>query len=114
MGLCSYLLIGYYYQKDSANNAAVKAFIVNRIGDFAFIIGIIYYADLCKHCRISWGIWAKPRFSKMAINIFGYEFKVLDIICLMLFIGCTGKSAQIGMHVWLPDANGKAQLLFLL
>jgi NADH-quinone oxidoreductase subunit L len=104
VGLCSYLLIGYYYQKDSANNAAVKAFIVNRIGDFAFIIGIVIMLIYASTVEFS-GVFSQSQdLARMIITIFGYEFKVLDIICLMLFIGCTGKSAQIGMHVWLPDA----------
>lgn len=104
VGLCSYLLIGYYYQKDSANNAAVKAFIVNRIGDFAFIIGIVITLIYASTVEFSGVFGQSQDLANTAITILGYEFKVLDIICLMLFIGCTGKSAQIGMHVWLPDA----------
>ena len=104
VGLCSYLLIGYYYQKDSANNAAVKAFIVNRIGDFAFIIGIVITLIYASTVEFSGVFRQSQDLANTAITILGYEFKVLDIICLMLFIGCTGKSAQIGMHVWLPDA----------
>jgi NADH-quinone oxidoreductase subunit L len=104
VGLCSYLLIGYYYQKDSANNAAVKAFIVNRIGDFAFIMGIVITLIYASTVEFSGVFGQSQDLANTAITILGYEFKVLDIICLMLFIGCTGKSAQIGMHVWLPDA----------
>ena len=104
VGLCSYLLIGYYYKKDSANNAAVKAFIVNRVGDLAFIIGIVIILIYASTVEFHGVFGQSQDLAKMAINILGYEFKVLDIICLMLFIGCTGKSAQIGMHVWLPDA----------
>lgn len=104
VGLCSYLLIGYYYQKDSANNAAVKAFIVNRIGDFAFIIGIVITLIYASTVEFSGVFGQSQDLANTAITILGCEFKVLDIICLMLFIGCTGKSAQIGMHVWLPDA----------
>ncbi len=104
VGLCSYLLIGYYYQKDSANNAAVKAFIVNRIGDFAFIMGIVITLIYASTVEFSGVFRQSQDLANTAITILGYEFKVLDIICLMLFIGCTGKSAQIGMHVWLPDA----------
>jgi NADH-quinone oxidoreductase subunit L len=104
VGLCSYLLIGYYYQKDSANNAAVKAFIVNRVGDFAFIIGIIIMLIYASTIEFT-AIFAQNQdLAKMTMHILGYEFTVLDVICLMLFIGCMGKSAQIGMHVWLPDA----------
>ncbi len=104
VGLCSYLLIGYYYQKDSANNAAVKAFIVNRIGDFAFIIGIVIMLIYANSVEFVPVFAQSQDLAKMTMTILGYEFAVLDVICLMLFIGCMGKSAQIGMHVWLPDA----------
>lgn len=104
VGLCSYLLIGYYYHKESANSAAVKAFVVNRVGDFAFIIGIvmiIIYAESVDFVDV---FAASESLSKESIEIVGMEFVILDVICLMLFLGCMGKSAQIGMHVWLPDA----------
>jgi NADH-quinone oxidoreductase subunit L len=104
VGLCSYLLIGYYYQKDSANNAAVKAFIVNRVGDFAFIIGIVVMLIYASSIEFVPVFAQSQDLAKMTMTILGYEFIVLDVICLMLFIGCMGKSAQIGMHVWLPDA----------
>ena len=104
VGLCSYLLIGYYYQKDSANNAAVKAFIVNRVGDFAFIIGIVIMLLYASSIEFVPVFAQSSDLAKMTMTILGYEFIVLDVICLMLFIGCMGKSAQIGMHVWLPDA----------
>jgi NADH-quinone oxidoreductase subunit L len=104
VGLCSYLLIGYYYQKTSANNAAIKAFIVNRLGDFAFIIGIIVMLIYANSIEFIPVFAQSQDLAKMTIDILGYEFAVLDVICLMLFIGCMGKSAQIGMHVWLPDA----------
>ena len=104
VGFCSYLLIGFWYYKDSANSASIKAFIVNRIGDFAFILGIIIiiiysgYADFA-------GIFSKAQvLSEIKFNIYGVELSRLDIICLLLFIGCMGKSAQIGLHIWLPDA----------
>ena len=104
VGLCSYLLIGYYYQKDAANNAALKAFIVNRVGDFAFIIGIviiIIYTDSVNFERV---FALAPNLAALPFDMFGLQYSVLDLICLMLFIGCMGKSAQIGMHIWLPDA----------
>ena len=104
VGLCSYLLIGYYYQKDSANNAAVKAFIVNRVGDLAFIIGIIIMLMYVGSVEFTLVFAQSSDLANMTMTILGYEFIVLDVICLMLFIGCMGKSAQIGMHVWLPDA----------
>jgi len=104
VGLCSYLLIGYYYEKESANSAAVKAFVVNRVGDFAFIIGIVLMLIYAGSIQFRAVFEQSQDLAKMTMTIFGYDFAVLDVICLMLFIGCMGKSAQIGMHVWLPDA----------
>ncbi len=104
VGLCSYLLIGYYYQKDSANEAAIKAFVVNRVGDFAFIIGVIMIIIYAGSVDFKFVFTLSENLSQLPINILGQEFAVLDVICLMLFLGCMGKSAQIGMHVWLPDA----------
>ncbi len=104
VGLCSYLLIGYYYQKKSANDAAIKAFIVNRVGDFAFIISIIMIFIYTGSIDFEHAFLVSDNLSKMIIDIFGIRFVVLDIICLLLFLGCMGKSAQIGFHVWLPDA----------
>jgi NADH-quinone oxidoreductase subunit L len=104
VGLCSYLLIGYYYQKDSANVAAVKAFIVNRASDFAFIIGIVMIFIYTGSVDFEHAFLASDDLSKVIIDIWGARFVVLDVICLLLFLGCMGKSAQIGFHVWLPDA----------
>ncbi|PCJ24829.1 MAG: NADH-quinone oxidoreductase subunit L [Rickettsiales bacterium] len=104
VGLCSYLLIGYYYHKDSANNAAIKAFIVNRVGDFAFIIGIVMIIIYTGSIDFENVFGLSENLSKTEVTIWDTNFIVLDIICLMLFLGCMGKSAQIGMHVWLPDA----------
>ncbi len=95
VGLCSYLLIGFWYYKPSANSAAVKAFIVNRVGDFAFILGI---AALF----ITFGSVNFQDIFAQAIAM--KDSKTIDLICLLLFIGAMGKSAQIGLHVWLPDA----------
>lgn len=104
VGLCSYLLIGYYFHKESANDAAIKAFVVNRVGDFAFIIGIVIIAIYTGSVEFQLVFSAAGELAANWINIFGYDFALLDVICLLLFIGATGKSAQIGMHVWLPDA----------
>lgn len=104
VGLCSYLLIGYYYKKPSANNAAIKAFIVNRVGDFAFIIGIVMIVLYTGSIDFQHVFGLSENLAQTDLEIFGFNFIVLDIICLMLFLGCMGKSAQIGMHVWLPDA----------
>lgn len=104
VGVCSYLLIGYYYNKNSANDAAVKAFIVNRVGDFAFIIGIITVIIYTGSVDFEYVFTLSENLAGLSLTIIGYELSIQDIICLMLFIGCMGKSAQIGMHVWLPDA----------
>lgn len=104
VGLCSYLLIGYYYQKESANNAAIKAFVVNRVGDFAFIIGIVMIIIYTGSIDFESVFALSENLSNVTLRIFDIEFVILDVICLLLFLGCMGKSAQIGMHVWLPDA----------
>jgi NADH-quinone oxidoreductase subunit L len=104
VGVASYLLIGFWYKKESANNAAIKAFVANRVGDFGLIIaiGLIYltfgtvqygpvFATVCSHV-----------FDKFAL--FGTEWRTIDAICILLFVGAMGKSAQIGLHVWLADA----------
>ncbi len=104
VGLCSYLLIGFWYQKPSANNAAMKAFIVNRVGDFAFMLGIaaLYlYLDSMSFKVI---FANSAAIKNQALNVFGHNLKVVDLICGLLFVGAMGKSAQIGLHTWLPDA----------
>ncbi|HXG87825.1 MAG TPA: NADH-quinone oxidoreductase subunit L [Vicinamibacterales bacterium] len=98
VGLCSYLLIGYYYQKKSASDAANKAFIVNRIGDYAFILGaLLIFVTLgtLDFKEIA------ARAAAMPVEV---TFGTLSLITLLLFIGATGKSAQIPLYVWLPDA----------
>lgn len=104
VGLCSYLLVGFWYHKESANNAAMKAFIVNRVADFAFVIGIatIYFAfNTIQFQEIFEKIQMK---SADQIHIFGHQLHLITVIGVLLFIGAMGKSAQIGLHVWLPDA----------
>ena len=104
VGLCSYLLIGFWYKKDSASVAAIKAFVVNRIGDFGFILGalaIIYYTGSTDFSKV----FSHATFlSTQTVDLLGFHVNVLEMICLCLFVGCMGKSAQIGLHVWLPDA----------
>ena len=100
VGVASYLLIGFYYKKQSANNAAMKAFIVNRVGDFGFLIGIFlifYYSGSINFSEI-FGFFSSETNIKVA------NFKIEEIICFFLFIGAMGKSAQIFLHTWLPDA----------
>src|SRR5277367_3639240 len=104
VGLASYLLIGFWYDKPSANAAAMKAFIVNRVGDFSFIIGI--FAVWMLSGSISYAdIFAKgPEIAQMRIHFLGMDLPALETACLLLFVGAMGKSAQIGLHTWLPDA----------
>ena len=104
VGLCSYLLIGFWYKKPSANAAAIKAFVVNRIGDFGFAIGIFlifYFYGTLDYNEV---FQQTPLFAQNKLFILGFEFNLITIICLMLFIGAMGKSAQILLHTWLPDA----------
>ena len=104
VGLCSYLLIGYWYQKKSASDAGKKAFIVNRFGDFGFGLGVILVF-------LTFGtLHYLPVFENVSqiagrtIILLGHEFDLVTIIALLLFCGAIGKSAQIPLHVWLPDA----------
>jgi len=98
VGLCSYLLIGYYYEKTSASDAAKKAFIVNRVGDFAFILGALLLVVTFNSLDFTTIALAAK---KMPIEA---TFGTLSLITLLMFIGATGKSAQIPLYVWLPDA----------
>ncbi len=104
VGLASYLLIGFWHHKDSANKAAIKAFIVNRVGDFGYAIGIagIFYI----FGTISFdSIFSQvDQFSEHQIQFLSFSFPTLDFLCFLLFIGAMGKSAQLGLHTWLPDA----------
>ena len=104
VGLCSYLLIGFWFQKYSANNAAAKAFIVNRVGDLALLIGIFLIYYTFHSLEFSEVLGTADFLSTQNIRVFCCEFKTIHIICILLFIGCIGKSAQLGLHVWLPDA----------
>ncbi len=101
VGVCSYLLIGFWYSKESANKAAIKAFITNRASDFAFILGVITIIVYCGSANYKDVFSSAELLSNTKIFL---QFSILDVICLLLFIGCMGKSAQIGLHVWLPDA----------
>ncbi|NKB57068.1 MAG: NADH-quinone oxidoreductase subunit L [Alphaproteobacteria bacterium] len=104
VGLCSYLLIGFWYDRPSANAAAIKAFLVNRVGDIGFALGIFAIFVLFDTVRLD-AIFAAAAGKADATLVFlGFEFHALTIICLLLFIGAMGKSAQLGLHTWLPDA----------
>lgn len=104
VGLCSYFLIGFWYEKKSASDAGKKAFIVNRFGDFGFSIGVIMIFLMLGTLHYT-EIFAKVgTLTGQTINIFGYNVDLITLIALLLFCGAVGKSAQIPLHVWLPDA----------
>ena len=104
VGLCSYLLIGFWYKKQSANAAAIKAFLVNRVGDLGLILGIcaIYYINRSLDYDLVFNNTSS--ILNLNINFLGYQIPYIEIICFLLFIGAMGKSAQIGLHTWLADA----------
>ncbi len=104
VGLCSYLLIGFWYKRNSANNAAIKAFIVNRVGDFGLAVGIFlifYHLGSINYNEVFQLI---PQFINKEIIFLGFEINLITSICVFLFIGAMGKSAQFLLHTWLPDA----------
>ena len=104
VGLCSYLLIGFWYKKPAANAAAIKAFIVNRIGDFGFAIGIFLIFLHYGTVNYENVFLLTPKLIEKEIIFLGLEFNLITLICILLFIGAMGKSAQILLHTWLPDA----------
>lgn len=104
VGLCSYLLIGFWYHKKSATNAAMKAFLVNRVGDFAFMLGIAALYMTFNTINFQEIFTNTALLKDKVMTICSHEYKAVDVICLLLFIGAMGKSAQIGLHTWLPDA----------
>jgi NADH-quinone oxidoreductase subunit L len=103
VGLASYLLIGFWYYKPSANAAAMKAFIVNRVGDFGFSLGIFATFLVFNTVSIPAILAAAPH-AASTIGFLGYRVDTMTLICILLFIGAMGKSAQLGLHTWLPDA----------
>ena len=104
VGLCSYFLIGFWFKKDTANAAAIKAFLVNRVGDFGFALGIFLIFYLFDTVNYSEVFELIPTIIDKNLVFLGIEVKAIDLICLLLFIGAMGKSAQILLHTWLPDA----------
>lgn len=107
VGLASYLLIGFWYEKKSANDAAMKAFIVNRIGDVGLALGIAaiyYFFQTVEFDELFAQLPELSKSTKPFIMIFGYEVDAINLICILLFFGAMGKSAQLGLHTWLPDA----------
>ena len=104
VGLCSYFLIGFWFKKDSANKAAIKAFVVNRVGDFGFALGIFLIFYLFGTVNYSEVFELIPTIIEKDLIFLGIKINAIDLICLLLFIGAMGKSAQILLHTWLPDA----------
>jgi len=104
VGLCSYLLIGFWYRKQSANAAAIKAFVVNRVGDFGFAIGIFLIFFFFGTLNYDEIFTQTSHLAEKQVILLGIEFNVITLICILLFIGSMGKSAQFLLHTWLPDA----------
>ncbi|HJS33212.1 MAG TPA: NADH-quinone oxidoreductase subunit L [Alphaproteobacteria bacterium] len=104
VGLCSYFLIGHWYDRDTANAAAIKAFIVNRIGDFGFALGIMGVFYVFGTVAFDPVFAAAPAKVGQRFEFLGGDVDVLTTLCLLLFVGAMGKSAQLGLHTWLPDA----------
>ncbi|RIK97555.1 MAG: NADH-quinone oxidoreductase subunit L [Proteobacteria bacterium] len=104
VGLASYLLIGFWYKKPSANAAAIKAFVVNRVGDFGFALGIFAIFALVGSTDFTTIFAAAPGLTDKTINLLGWHADALTLTCLFLFMGAMGKSAQFLLHTWLPDA----------
>ena len=104
VGLASYLLIGFWFQKPSANAAAIKAFVVNRVGDFGFALGIFAVFMLVGSTDFDTIFGAAQGLTGKTVNFFGWKADALTLICLLLFMGAMGKSAQFLLHTWLPDA----------
>jgi NADH-quinone oxidoreductase subunit L len=104
VGLASYLLIGFWYHKPSANAAAIKAFVVNRVGDFGFSLGIFLTFVVFGTVSIPEILAAAPGMAGSTVGFLGARIDTMTLICLLLFVGACGKSAQLGLHTWLPDA----------
>lgn len=104
VGLCSYLLINFWYTRIQANKAAIKAMLVNRVGDINIIFAIVTIFYVFKSVDYSTVFALAYNFVNSTISIFNYDISVLNLNCIFIFIGAVGKSAQVGLHVWLPDA----------
>ena len=104
VGLASYLLIGFWFRKPSANAAAIKAFVVNRVGDLGFMLGIFGTFLVFGTIDIPTILAAAPNMHGSTIGFLGHRFDTMTVLCLLLFVGAMGKSAQLGLHTWLPDA----------
>jgi NADH-ubiquinone oxidoreductase chain 5 len=104
VGLCSFLLISFWHTRIQANKAAIKAMVINRVGDFALLVAIVFIYFTFRSIDYATVFALSPFFLEKQILIFSYNFKIINVICFLLFIGSVGKSAQVGLHTWLPDA----------
>ena len=104
VGLASYLLIGFWFRKPSASAAAIKAFVVNRVGDLGFMLGIFGTFLVFGTVSIPQILHDAPSMAGSTIGFLGHRLDTMTILCLLLFVGAMGKSAQLGLHTWLPDA----------
>ena len=104
VGLCSYFLIGFWFKKNSANSAAIKAFLVNRVGDFGFALGIFLIFYLFGTVNYEEVFQQISLYKDNELNFLGFNVNSIDLVCILLFIGAMGKSAQFFLHTWLPDA----------
>ena len=104
VGLCSYFLIGFWFKKESANAAAIKAFVVNRVGDFGFALGIFLIFYLFGTVNYDEVFNLVPTMLDRELSFLGLNLNGINLICILLFVGAMGKSAQIFLHTWLPDA----------
>jgi NADH-quinone oxidoreductase subunit L len=104
VGLMSYLLIGFWYERPSANAAAIKAFVVNRVGDFGFALGIFLTFQLTGSVTYDQVFAAAPGLAGKTVHFVGFDWDAATLTCLLLFMGAMGKSAQFLLHTWLPDA----------
>jgi len=104
VGVASYLLIGFYYKKPSANAAAIKAFVVNRVGDFGFALGIMALYLMTDSIKFDDIFAAVPALAETSISLLWTEWNAANLIAFLLFVGAMGKSAQLFLHTWLPDA----------
>jgi proton-translocating NADH-quinone oxidoreductase chain L len=104
VGLCSYLLINFWFARLQANKAAIKAMIVNRIGDFGLALGIFAVFTIFKSVDYATVFALAPTLVDQQITFLNTDFDAYTVICILLFVGSVGKSAQLGLHTWLPDA----------
>ena len=104
VGLASYLLIGFWYTRPSASAAAIKAFVVNRVGDFGFLLGLFGAFMVLGHLDFDGAFHAVPEVAGQTIRFLSWDLDAMTVVCLLLFMGAMGKSAQFLLHTWLPDA----------